>query len=153
MANTFTQIYIQFVFAVKYREAMLHESWRNQMYNVMGNLFLQDKAKPLIINGVEDHVHCFATLKPVVSISDLMRDVKAKSSKYINDHSLTVKKFEWQEGFGAFSYGQSQVKDVIGYIENQERHHAKQDFLTEYENLLKAFNIEYDEKYIFKKPE
>ena len=132
---------------------MLHESWRNQMYNVMGNLFLQDKAKPLIINGVEDHVHCFATLKPVVSISDLMRDVKAKSSKYINDHSLTVKKFEWQEGFGAFSYGQSQVKDVIGYIENQERHHAKQDFLTEYENLLKAFNIEYDEKYIFKKPE
>ncbi len=132
---------------------MLHQAWRNQIYGVLGNLFLQDKAKPIIINGVEDHVHCFAALKPVVSISDLMRSVKAKSSKYINDNNLTVKKFEWQEGFGAFSYGHSQIKDVIAYIGNQEKHHTNQDFLTEYRNLLKAFNIEFDEQYIFKKPE
>ncbi|MDB4920394.1 transposase [Mucilaginibacter sp.] len=103
----------------------------------------------IIVNGVEDHVHCFLGLKPVVSVSELMKTVKAKSSKYINDHSLTPHRFEWQEGYGVFSYGQSQVEKVYKYIQNQEEHHKKQTFKVEYIELLKKFNIDYDEQYLF----
>ena len=98
---------------------------------------------------MEDHVHCFVGLKPVVSISELMKTVKAKSSKYINDRALTSKRFEWQEGYGVFSYSQSQVDKVYKYIQNQEEHHKKQTFRDEYLDFLKKFNVEYDEQYIF----
>jgi len=103
MANTYHQIYLQTVFAVKYREALIKEEWRATLFAVIGNLINEANCKTIIVNGVADHVHCFIGLKPVVSVSELMKTVKAKSSKYINDHSLTANRFEWQEGYGVFS--------------------------------------------------
>jgi putative transposase len=149
MANTYHQVYLQMVFAVKYRAAVLDKAWRAQVFAVMGNLINETNCKTIIVNGVEDHVHCFVGLRPVVSISELMKTVKAKSSKYINDHHLTLEKFEWQDGYGVFSYHQSLVDTVFNYIRNQERHHAVQTFAEEYLGLLKEFNVEYDEQYIF----
>ena len=149
MANTYHQIYIQTVFAVKYRHAILRESWRPQLQAVIGNLINETGCKTIIVNGIEDHMHCFFGLKPAISISDLMKTVKAKSSKYINDNSLTTNRFEWQVGFGAFSYRQRDVDQIYNYIKNQEAHHAKKSLKEEYFELLKEFEIDYDEKYIF----
>ena len=149
MANTYHQIYLQTVFAVKYRKAIIDKVWSSQLYAVIGNLINETGCKTIIVNGVEDHVHCLIGLKPVVSVSELMKTVKAKSSKYINDHSLTASRFEWQEGYGVFSYGQSQVDKVYKYIQNQEAHHKKLSFRDEYLEFLKKFKIDYDEKYIF----
>lgn len=149
MANTYYQIYLQLVFAVKYRKAVIHDSWKQTLFGVIGHLINETGCKNLIVNGVEDHVHCLIALKPVVSVSELMKTVKAKSSKYINDHSLTPERFEWQEGYGVFSYSRSQVDRVFKYIQNQERHHQRHVFRSEYQKLLKEFDISYDEKYIF----
>jgi len=151
MANTYHQIYLQTVFAVKYRKAMIQKSWKEKLFAVIGNLINETGCKTIIVNGVEDHVHCFLGLKPVISISELMKTVKAKSSKYINDHSLTPSRFEWQEGYGVFSYGQSQVDRVYKYILNQEAHHKKLTFREEYVEFLRSFKVEYDERYIFQK--
>ena len=150
MANTYHQIYLQTVFAVKYREAVIDPSWKNKLFAVIGNLINETNCKTIIVNGVEDHVHCFLGLRPVVSVSELMKTVKAKSSKFINDHALTSERFEWQEGYGVFSYSQSQVDRVYKYIENQEAHHKKQTFRDEYLDFLKSFKVNYDEQYIFK---
>ena len=152
MANTYHQIYLQFVFAVKYRKAVIDNSWKKQLFGVIGNLINQSDCKNIIINGVEDHVHCFAGVKPKVSASDLMQIVKGKSSKYINDHQLTTRHFEWQEGFGVFSYNHEDVDRIFKYIQNQEEHHKIFTFREEYLLLLKEFNIEFDEKYIFQDP-
>ncbi len=149
MANTYHQIYLQTVFAVKYRKAVIDKAWKSKLFGVIGNLINETGCKTIIVNGVEDHIHCFLGLKPVVSISELMKTVKAKSSKYINDHSFTSSRFEWQEGYGVFSYSQSQVDKVYKYIQNQEAHHKKQPFRDEYVEFLNKFKIEYDEKYIF----
>ena len=149
MANTYHQIYIQFVFAVKYREAIINKEWKSKLHGVIGNLINETGCKTIIVNGVEDHVHCLVGLKPMISISDLMKTVKAKSSKYINDNNLTNSKFEWQEGYGAFSYGQSQIDAVYKYIDNQEAHHKKQTFKEEYLQFLEKFKIQFEEKYIF----
>jgi putative transposase len=149
MANTYHQIYLQTVFAVKYRKAQINADWKNQFFSVIGNLINENNCKNIIVNGVEDHVHCFFSLKPVVSVSELMKTVKAKSSKYINDHDLTKERFEWQEGYGVFSYSQSQIDNVYKYILNQEEHHKKQNFKSEYLQLLNSFKIDYDEKYLF----
>ena len=149
MANTYHQIYLQTVFAVKYRKAIIDKVWSSQLYAVIGNLINETGCKTIIVNGVEDHVHCLIGLKPVVSVSELMKTVKAKSSKYINDHTSTPGRFEWQQGYGVFSYGQSQVDKVYKYIQNQEAHHKKQTFRDEYLEFLKKFKIDYDEKYIF----
>lgn len=153
MANTYHQIYLQFVFAVKYRNAVLNKEWRTKLFGVIGNLINEANCKTIIVNGVEDHVHCLVGLRPVVSVSELMKTVKAKSSKYINDSRLTADRFEWQEGYGVFSYGRSQLNTVYKYIQNQEAHHNKQTFIDEYIEFLKKFKIEYDENYIFKEPE
>jgi REP element-mobilizing transposase RayT len=149
MANTYHQIYLQTIFAVKYRKAVIEKEWKNQLFAVVGNLINEANCKTIIVNGVEDHVHCFIGLKPVVSVSELMKTVKAKSSKYINDHSLTPERFEWQEGYGVFSYGQSQVDSVYKYVQNQVQHHQKQTFRDEYLDFLKKFKVEFDEQYIF----
>ena len=131
------------------------------MLGVVGNLINETGCKTIIVNGVEDHVHCFLGLKPVVSISELMKTVKAKSSKYINDQCLTRSRFEWQaclpkgssarrqEGYGAFSYSQSHIDNVYQYIANQEEHHKKQTFREEYMEFLEKFKVPYDERYIF----
>ena len=149
MANTFSQVYIQCVFAVKYRDAIINKEWRQTQLGVIGNLINETGCKTIIVNGVEDHVHCFVGLKPIVSISELMKEVKAKSSKYINDHQLVKRRFEWQEGYGVFSYGHSQIDDVYKYIPNQESHHKKQTFKEEYLEFLEKFEVPYDERYIF----
>ena len=152
MANTYHQIYIQTVFAVKYRQAMLDKEWRSDIFAVIGNLINETGCKTIIVNGVADHVHCFIGLRPTVSVSELMKTVKAKSSKYINDHSLTAERFEWQKGYGVFSYSQSQINRIYNYIKNQEEHHRNQTFKDEYLDLLKEFKIVYDEQYIFQAP-
>lgn len=108
MANTYHQIYLQTVFAVKYRNAVLDNSWRSQLFGVIGNLINEANCKSIIVNGVVDHVHCFLGLKPVVSVSELMKTVKAKSSKYINDHKLTPERFKWQEGH----YHEIEIRDI-----------------------------------------
>lgn len=149
MANTYHQIYLQTVFAVKYRNAVLDKSWRPTLQGVIGNLINETGCKTIIVNGVEDHMHCFLGLKPVVSVSELMKTVKAKSSKYINDHALTPERFEWQEGYGVFSYRQRDVDQVYNYVKNQETLHHKQSFKDEYLALLKEFEIGFDEQYIF----
>jgi REP element-mobilizing transposase RayT len=149
MANTYHQVYIQAVFAVKYREAVISKEWKSILMGVIGNLINETGCNTIIINGVEDHVHCFLGLKPVVSISELMKTVKAKSSKYINDHQLTKSRFEWQEGYGVFSYSHSQVDTVYKYIANQEEHHNKQTFKEEYLAFLEKFEVPFDERYIF----
>jgi putative transposase len=149
MANTYHQIYIQCVFVVKYREAIIDKVWRSTLLGVIGNLINETGCKTIIINGVEDHIHCFLGLKPVVSISELLKTVKAKSSKYINDHQLTKKRFEWQEGYAVFSYGHSQIDQVCKYITNQEVHHKRQTFKEEYLEFLEKFDVAYDERYIF----
>jgi putative transposase len=149
MANTYHQIYLQIVFAVKYRNADIKKEWISKLFGVIGNLINETGCKNIIVNGVEDHVHCLVGLKPVVSVSKLTQIIKAKSSKYVNDHNLTRDRFEWQRGFGVFSYGQSQVDRVYKYIQNQEAHHKKQAFRNEYLEFLKKFKVEYDEQYIF----
>lgn len=149
MANTYHQVYLQAVFAVKYRNAVINSAWKSTLLGVIGNLVNETGCKNIIVNGVEDHVHCFFGLRPVVSISELMKTVKAKSSKYINDHTLTQNRFEWQEGYGVFSYSQSSIDNVYNYIKNQEEHHKRQTFKDEYVELLREFNVLYDEQYVF----
>jgi len=149
MANTYHQIYLQTVFAVKYRKAMIDKTWKSKLLGVIGNLINETNCKTIIVNGTEDHIHCFLGLKPVVSVSELMKTVKAKSSKYINDHKLTNERFEWQTGYGVFSYSQSQVDRVYKYIMNQEAHHRKIKFKDEYLDLLRKFRVEYDDQYVF----
>jgi putative transposase len=149
MANTYHQIYLQTVFAVKYRKAVLDKVWRSKLQGVIGSLINGTGCKTIIVNGVEDHMHCFLGLKPVVSVSELMKTVKAKSSKYINDHILTKERFEWQEGYGVFSNRQRDADQIYKYIQNQEEHHRKQSFMEEYLDLLKEFEIIYDQQYIF----
>ena len=149
MANTYHQIYLQLVFAVKYRAAILGKAWRPKLQGVIGNLINETGCKTIIVNGMEDHMNCFVGLRPAVSVSELMKTVKAKSSKYINDHHLTKEPFHWQEGYGVFSYRQRDVDQIYNYILNQEEHHQKKTFKEEYLDLLKEFEIGYDEQYIF----
>lgn len=153
MSNTYHQVYIQTVFAVKYRQALINKECKLQILGVIGNLINETGCKTIIINGTEDHIHCFFGLKPSISISELMKTVKAKSSKFINDHKLTKSRFEWQEGYGAFSYSQSHIDAVFKYIKNQEEHHKKQSFKKEYLTFLERFEVAFDEKYVFKDPE
>jgi REP element-mobilizing transposase RayT len=116
---------------------------------VIGNLVNETGCKTIIVNGVEDYMHCFVGLRPAISVSELLKTVKAKSSLYINNHSLTSQRFEWQEGYGVFSYHQSMVDTIYKYIQNQEQHHKIQAFSEEYLALLKEFKVEYDTQYIF----
>lgn len=149
MANSYHQVYLQIIFVVKYRNAIIERSWSDRLHAIIGNLIKETGCKAILVNGVEDHIHCLISLLPAISISDLMRSVKSKSSKYINDHSLTSSHFEWQEGYGVFSYGQSQTEAVYTYIEQQETHHKNLSFRDEYIGFLKNFHIKYEEKYIF----
>lgn len=150
MANSYHRIYIQAVFAVKYRRAAIHNAWKAQLFAVIGNLINEQGCKTFIVNGVEDHVHCFFGLKPSVSISHVMKNIKAKSSKWVNDNKLVKDRFEWQKGYGVFSYSRSHLDNVYQYIENQEEHHKQHTFRNEYVDFLRRFGIQYDEQYIFK---
>ena len=149
MSNTYSQIYIQTVFAVKYRNAIIEKEWKGKLIAVIANLINETGCKTIIVNGVEDHIHCFFVLKPSVSISDVMQSVKAKSSKWINESELILNRFEWQRGFGVFSYSKSHTSQVYNYIQEQEEHHEKESFKEEYINYLNKFEIDYEERFIF----
>lgn len=152
MGNTYHQIYIQSIFAGKYREAMIDKVWRPDLMAVIGNIINEVDCKTMIINGVEDHVHCFFGLKPSISLSDVMKHAKAKSSKWVNEQGILQQRFEWQRGFSAFAYSRSHIDKVYRYVQNQEEHHKKQTFKEEYTSLLKLFGVEYDEQYILHDP-
>jgi putative transposase len=149
MANTFTQIYIQIVFAVKGRQNLIRKEHKEKIQKYITGIVKNKKQKLLAINCMPDHTHIFAGLKPDIKISDLVRDVKSFSSGFINDKRFVKGKFSWQHGFGAFSYSHSHIDRVVKYVLNQEEHHKKRTFREEYIGLLEKFNVEYDPKYIF----
>ena len=153
MSNTYTQLHLQFVFAVKYRAALIQKEWKALLYKYITGIFKENGHKMLQINGMPDHLHILIGLRPSQSISSLIQNVKTESSKWIKEEKLCRSPFAWQEGYGAFSYSKDQVPIIIRYIQNQEVHHRKETFLNEYRQLLKEFEIDYDEKYIFKEPE
>jgi putative transposase len=149
MANTYSQIYIQIVFAVKGRENLISKENREELHKFITGIVSNRDQKLLAIFAMPDHVHIFLGMKPSISISDLVRDIKAGSSKFINDSKWINRKFNWQEGFGAFSYSRSHIDNVVKYILNQEEHHNKKTFREEYLDFLEKFEIEYDQKYVF----
>jgi putative transposase len=149
MAGTFSQVYIQIVFAVKGRENIISKVWKDDLHKYIAGIIKGKEQKSIIVNGMPDHIHAFVGLRPSMSISDLVRDIKNNSSNFINDHKFVKGKFSWQEGYGAFSYSHSQIGQVYDYVLNQEEHHKKRTFKEEYLELLKKFEIEYNEKYLF----
>jgi len=149
MANTYSQILIHVVFTVKGRANLIDKKWRYDLHKYISGIITSKGQKSIIVNGVGDHIHCFIGLKPSMCLSDLIRDVKNNSSKFINENHLVKGKFQWQEGFGAFSYATSQVKNVYNYILNQEEHHKKSTFKKEYIDLLETFEVEYEDDYLF----
>lgn len=149
MAGTFSQIYIHCVFAVKDRETLLQKPWRDDVFKYMAGIIKAKGQKPIIVNGISNHVHLFVGLKPSMCLSDLLRDVKNNTTNYINEKKFVRGKFAWQEGYGAFSYGQSQIEHVYNYILEQENHHKNKTFREEYLELLRVFKVEYEEKFLF----
>lgn len=149
MANTYSQIYIQLVFAVKGRENLVKESFREELEKYICGIVNGKNQKPLAIYCMPDHTHLLVGLKPNLSVSDLVRDVKNNSSGFVNEKKILKTKFHWQEGYGAFSYSKSQLDNVIKYIANQPEHHKKKSFREEYLDFLQKFEVEYDEKYLF----
>ncbi len=150
MANTYTQIHIHAIFAVKKRTGLIQKEWRDELYKYITGIIQSYNHKLLAINGMPDHLHVFFGMRPIQSLSDLMQDIKGNSSKWVNEKKFIKDKFEWQEGYGAFSYSKSQASRVIAYVQNQEIHHRKITILDEYCEFLKKFEVKYDEKYIFK---
>jgi putative transposase len=149
MPNTYTQLYIQFVFAVKYRESLIEKKWKNELYKYITGVVQNNKSKMLSINGMQDHIHIFIGYKPSVPMPDLVKDIKVASSLWINEKKLAKGKFNWQEGYGAFSYRLRDIDEICKYIQNQEIHHQKKTFRHEYTALLKDFAVDYDDKYLF----
>lgn len=152
MANTYSQIHIHCVFAVKYRDAVIRKVWKERLHKYIIAIVNNNDHKLLAINSMPDHLHLFFGLRPHQSLSDLMRLVKGDSSEWINKEKLVPGKFRWQEGYGAFSYAKSEMDAVVKYILNQEEHHRKKTFLEEYREMLQDFEVEFDERYIFKEP-
>lgn len=153
MANTFTQIHIQVVFAVQNRQSLISNSWKEELYRYITGIIQNYDHKVLQINGMPDHVHILFGMRPTQSLSDLMKQVKQDSSKWINTKGYVRGKFSWQAGYGAFSYSKPELANVIAYIENQEAYHKTRSFKEEYAELLNRFEIEYDERYVFKEME
>ena len=149
MAGTFSQIYIQIVFAVQGRQNFIQPSFEEEVYKYISGIITAKEQKSLAVNGMPDHVHLLVGLKPSIRISDLVRDVKNNSTNFINKHAWLKNTFSWQEGYGAFSYSESQFGRVIDYIKNQKQHHQKRTFRQEYLSFLKNYNIAFEEKYLF----
>ncbi|NOT50803.1 MAG: IS200/IS605 family transposase [Chitinophagaceae bacterium] len=149
MPNTYTQIHIQCIFAVKYRHAQITRAWKNRLHQYITAIVQNHDHKLIIINTMPDHLHMLFGMRPTQSLSDLMRMVKGDSSEWINEQKLTPKPFRWQEGYGAFSYEKKKISIVANYIENQELHHTKKCFLDEYREFLDEFEVDYNERYLF----
>ena len=149
MPNTYSQIYIQIVFTVKRRENLIPESKREELHKYITGIVKKRNQKLLSVFAMPDHIHLLIGVKPDICISDLVRDIKAGTSKYINENNWVKGKFAWQNGYGAFSYSKSQIDNVIKYINHQEQHHNKKTFKEEYLEFLEKFAIDYDERYLF----
>ncbi len=149
MPNTYSQINIHAVFAVKNRDNVLHQSFRERLFEYIYGTIKSKNQYPIVVGGYVDHIHIFFELNPDYKISDILRIVKANSSKWINDNNLLKSKFSWQTGYGAFSYSRSQRDSVIQYIVNQKEHHTKKTFRQEYKEFLDHFNVKYEDKYLF----
>lgn len=148
MANTYSQISIQAVFAVKGRENIIANYWRDDLHKYISGI-INKEAKSLAVEGWQNHVHIFFGLPLTLSIAKLLQTVKANSSKWVNEQNFINGKFQWQEGYGAFSYSKNQRDAVIKYVMSQEEHHKQKNFRTEYLEILNTFEIEFDPKYIF----
>jgi putative transposase len=149
MSNTYTQLYIHCVFAVKYREAIIQPEFEDRLHKYITGIVQNNGHKLLAINSMPDHLHFFVGLNPKQSISDMLRLVKGDSSEFVNKEGFTKRKFHWQDGYGAFSNSRSQIDSVVKYIMNQKLHHSKKTFREEYLDILKDYAVEFDEKYIF----
>ncbi|MBC7523101.1 MAG: IS200/IS605 family transposase [Flavobacterium sp.] len=149
MSSTYSQIYIHVVFAVKGRQSFIQQSWEEELYKYITGIIQNKGQKMLAINGMPDHIHIFIGLKPSCCLSDLVREIKKASNIFINEKKFCPFKFEWQEGYGAFSYSHSALDNVIGYIANQKEHHRKKPFQEEYVDFLKKFDVDYKEEYLF----
>jgi|WetSurMetagenome_2_1015567.scaffolds.fasta_scaffold375086_1 putative transposase len=150
MSNTYTQIHIQAVFSVQNRNCLILPDWQDELYKYITKIVQNNGHKLLAINGMPDHVHILFGQRPAQSIADLLQDIKGDSSKWINAKRFVQGKFSWQEGYGAFSYRKQDISILIKYIDNQQKHHQRKTFREEYLDLLKEFEIEYDDKYVFK---
>ena len=150
MANTFTQIYLHLIFAVQGRISLIQPVWKNELFKYISGILTHNRHKLIAINGMPNHIHAFIGYKPHQLIPDLLQDIKGSSSKWINTKGFVRGKFSWQEGYGAFSYAHSQIKNVARYIENQEQHHKKKTFQEEYIEILDKFNIAHNGQYILK---
>jgi len=149
MANTFSQIYLQFVFAVKYRQHLIPKERKEELHKYITGLVQNRNAKMLAVHCMPDHIHLFVGIKPTVSIPDFVKELKVESNEFINQKQWIKGKFAWQEGYGVFSYSHSHIGAVISYIQNQEVHHQKKRFKEEYQELLKKFEISFEERYLF----
>ncbi|MHB8338243.1 MAG: IS200/IS605 family transposase [Ignavibacteriaceae bacterium] len=148
MANTFTQIYLHLVFAVQNRVSLIQHAWKDELYKYITGITQNNGHKLIAINGMPNHLHIAVGYKPHQLIPDLLQDIKGDSSKWINKKKFVRGRFNWQEGYGAFSFSHSQIDRVVNYINNQEHHHGKKTFREEYIQLLKKYDIPFDEKYI-----
>lgn len=153
MANTYTQIHIHAIFAVKYRAALILPGWKERLHQYMTGIIQKNTHKLLAINTMPDHLHVLFGFRPTQSLSDLIMLVKGESSEWVNKQQFCPTPFRWQDGYGAFSYSKSQLHRVVQYIMNQEQHHHEKTFLEEYEEMLNKFEVEYDKRYIFQLPE
>jgi putative transposase len=149
MANTYSKIYIQTVFSVSNRMSLIKPAFKEDLYKYITGIVTHQGQKLIAINGMPDHIHILVGLKPTMALADLVRDVKCDSSNYINKNKWVRGKFSWQEGYGAFSYGHSQLKTIIRYIQNQEEHHSRRSFRNEYLTLLRKFDFAVVDKYVF----
>jgi putative transposase len=149
MANTFSQIYLQFVFAVKGRQSLIPREHKEELHKYITGLVQNRKAKMLAIHCMPDHIHIFTGFKPVVLIADFVKEIKVESNEFINAKKWNKGRFSWQEGYGVFSYSHSHIDRVIKYVLNQEAHHRKKSFRQEYNELLEKFQIPHEEKYLF----
>lgn len=149
MPNTFSQIYLQFVFAVKGRQSLIPKQHKEELHKYMTALVQARKAKMLAVNCMPDHVHLFVGFKPSVLISDFVKEIKVQSNEFIKEKKWIQQNFSWQEGYGVFSYGHSQIDRVCKYVLNQEEHHKRKTFKQEYLEFLERFAIPFEEKYLF----
>jgi putative transposase len=150
MANSYTQIHLQLILAVRSRKGVINPAWEKELYRYISGIIERNNHKLLAINGVPDHLHILIGMRPSQSLSELMQDIKTNSSKWINKKGFVSGRFGWQAGYSAFSYDRTAIKNVIRYIDNQKEHHGVTTFKDEYLGLLKEHNIDYDERYIFK---
>ncbi|MDB4904645.1 MAG: Transposase like protein [Mucilaginibacter sp.] len=149
MANTFSQIYLQFVFAVKNRQSLIANSYKEELHKYITALAQNRKAKMLAVNCMPDHIHLFVGFKPTILISDFVKEIKVESNEFVNNKNWIKGTFSWQEGYGVFSYSHSHIDSVIKYVLNQEVHHQRKTFREEYLNLLEKFEVPFEERYLF----